>query len=99
MSTEEYLNAMDEAIAAYKQEQREQAERMLIQITRKFFDAYKEYNPDGDYITIAITNGNISINNAFWAKDSEKPINCYDDGEFHSLRVKFDEEEQEDVND
>lgn len=98
MSTEEYIEAMDEAIALYKQEQREQAERMLIQMARKLFEAYKEYNPNGEYLSLYITNLSISINNVFWSKDSDHPINAFDDGEFHSRDIRI-EEEQEDVND
>lgn len=94
------INAMDEAIASYKQEQRVVAEKMLIVMAAKLYKEYKRYNPNGDYLSLCITKNSISINNAFWSKDFEYPINAFDDGEFRSLDVReLDEEEQEDVND
>lgn len=100
MSTEEYIEAMDEAIAAYKEQQRVDAEKMLIKMAAKLYDAYKEYNPNGDYLSFYITKNSISIHNTYWSSDFEHPIKAIDDGEFRSLDVReLDEEEQEDVND
>lgn len=61
---------------------REIAEKKMIEKVRELIAIYKEYNPDGDYLTIAIyaKQGYIGINNAHWEADNPdkiKPIDTY----------------------
>lgn len=57
-----------------------ECEQLLIQKLLEIQKIYKEYHPDGDYLTLHISNIAISINNAHWAggKDSDHPINVFE---------------------
>ena len=49
----------------------------LMELMRKAAEVYKEYNPDGNYLSIGIVGGNINIANSFFADDKEKPLNIW----------------------
>ena len=58
-----------------KQECEERIESLLLEIG----EIYKEYNPDGDYLTLCcfVKQGDYFFNNDYPKKDKDKPINKF----------------------
>ena len=59
---------------------KEKCEDMIIRKLLEIEKIYKEYNPDGDYLTMHISNTAISANNSHWigGKDAGRPINIFE---------------------
>lgn len=57
---------------------RKVCERMILRCCKYILKIYKEYNPNGNYLGIAIFNDSISVNNAHWeGADKERPLDFY----------------------
>ena len=59
---------------------RAECEELLVRKVLEIRRIYKEYNPDGDYLTMHVSNIAISINNSHWigGKDAGRPINVFE---------------------
>ncbi len=57
--------------------ERKTCERLILEKLEEIKEIYKEYNPNGDYLALSIVGGWISVNNEYYDKDAEKPINFY----------------------
>jgi hypothetical protein len=55
---------------------REECEKLITEKLLEIRKIYKEYNPNGDYLTAHITNNHVDFNNEYWegGNDEEKPI-------------------------
>ena len=54
---------------------RNQCERKLAQKIKELWEIYQEYNPDGKYLSVAITDGNpFHCNNEYYNADRLKKI-------------------------
>ena len=56
---------------------RTECEAKLESLMRKAWEVYKQYNPEGTYLTMDIIDGKVSANNAYFAEDKEKPIQIW----------------------
>ena len=82
---------------------RQEAEKRIYEHLLAIKEIYKEYNPDGAYLSMCLhETGNISANNATWEKaDNARPIDFWvnmetGEVEFVSTNVKdYVEEEEE----
>lgn len=61
---------------------RKECEDIIIGMMQLIRDVYRAYNPDGNYLSLSITE-NISVNNSYYDVDKDKPINVtlFPDGE------------------
>lgn len=57
---------------------RAECEAKLEALMREAWEVYKQYNPEGEYLTMSINDGVLSINNAYWAEDAEKKVSIFD---------------------
>lgn len=53
---------------------REKCEAQIIEKLKEIQEIYKKYNPKGNYLSMSIFNGNLSVNNEYWDEDSKRPI-------------------------
>lgn len=61
-------------------EQRKQIENELINKALELYQMYKEYNPNGDYLSVSFLNGYVNLFNEHWENDKDHIIDCfYDD--------------------
>ena len=58
---------------------REQAEKKIRDKFVEILKIYKEYDPEGDYLTISYGEDCISFNNRYW--ESEKKIDYFESSE------------------
>lgn len=60
---------------------KEQCENIIIGLMKTIREVYHEYNPDGKYLALAITE-NISANNSYWGenKDRQLAVTLFEDG-------------------
>ena len=56
---------------------RKETEQALIQKMEEMTELYLQYNPDGQYLSMAYVSGNLHINNSYYGKDSARPINAF----------------------
>lgn len=56
---------------------RAECEAKLAALMIEAWEVYKQYNPEGEYLTMDIINGKVSANNSYWAEDKEKPIQIW----------------------
>lgn len=56
---------------------RKECEQKILNKIKEIREIYKEYNPDGDYLTISINpqTGYIAFNNAYYDTDAEYTLN------------------------
>lgn len=52
-------------------------ESLLISKLYEINDIYNKYNPEGNYLTLAIVNGSFIINNDHYDRDKNNPIDIY----------------------
>ena len=45
---------------------RKECENAIETKLLEIWDVYKEYNPDGDFLSLAISNVTLSFNNKYW---------------------------------
>lgn len=57
---------------------KEECEKKLVNKIKEMWDIYKEYNPEGDFINVYISNGILTINNRYYGADGNKPIDYWD---------------------
>lgn len=58
---------------------RKQCENEILKRLKEIQEIYKQYHPNGDYLSISIGNDCISMNNAYWEENDEKnPLNFYE---------------------
>lgn len=60
-------------------EKRKQIENDLIFKALELYQMYKEYNPNGDYLSLSFLNGYVNMFNEHWEKDKDNVIDCYFD--------------------
>lgn len=56
---------------------REECEKQIRDLMIQIRDVYKEYNPDGTYLSLAIVGDTLIANNKFYGDDADHPINIY----------------------
>ena len=56
---------------------KEVVEMKMVDKVKELIEIYKEYNPNGDYLSIGIfiKSGHININNTYWDEDVDAPVN------------------------
>ena len=56
---------------------KEVVEMKMVDKVKELIEIYKEYNPNGDYLSIGIfiKHGHISIHNTYWDEDADAPVN------------------------
>lgn len=60
-------------------EKRIQIENKLIMKALDLYQVYKEYNPNGDYLSLSFLNGYVNMFNEHWENDKDNVIDCYFD--------------------
>ena len=53
---------------------REECEKILIEKLKEMQEIYKQYNPEGEYLTMCIMTDYLSINNDYSNEYAAKPI-------------------------
>lgn len=56
---------------------KEECEKKLVNKIKEMWDIYKEYNPEGDFINVCISEENLIINNKYFGNDGNKPIDYF----------------------
>ena len=56
---------------------RTECEAKLEALLREAWEVYKQYNPEGEYLTMSVSKGRLSANNAYWAEDAEKKVSIF----------------------
>lgn len=94
------IDPMDEAIAEFKKIKREDLEREILEMFGEIVKKYKEYNPQGDYLSCSYVDGTLNTNNACFGRDRENPVDAFvcleGEGVFVSKYHSTDTEEEED---
>lgn len=54
-----------------------ECELLILHKTEEIFKIYREYNPDGNYLTMYVLNGHVSCSNNYQEADSEHPISAW----------------------
>lgn len=65
---------------------RTKAEKKLIAMVEGIAAWYERYTGSRYYLEINISEDRISINNAYWAEDSDHPIHAYQSGKDGPVR-------------
>lgn len=67
---------------------REECEKLILFHIEQIEKIYKEYQSDGNYLSVAILDGDLSCNNDYWEEGIE-PIDCHlwKDGTYYSRDV------------
>ena len=58
---------------------RDVCESKIMYHLEEIFNIYKEYNPDGDYLTMSIVGNSISFNNNYWDFPDNKKVDNTED--------------------
>lgn len=53
---------------------REQMERVIVAKIQELYKLYREYNPNGDMLSMSASRDFICANNQYWKDDKECPI-------------------------
>lgn len=53
---------------------REECEKQIKDLMIKIRNVYKEYNPDGEYLSLAIIGDTLMANNMAYADDADHPV-------------------------
>lgn len=53
---------------------REEAEQAIAKKVAELWDIYKEYNPQGYSLSLAVTDKLIMVNNEYWKDDINNPL-------------------------
>ena len=56
--------------------ERFEAETVLLEKLNEIRELYLEYNPDGKYLSVCITDDGVQCNNAHWGDDAGMIIDC-----------------------
>ena len=56
---------------------REECEKQIIDLMTQIRDVYKEYNPDGEYLSLAVMDNNLMANNMCYTDDADHPLDIY----------------------
>lgn len=54
-----------------KKMKREQTEKTILRLMEVIRDVYKEYNPEGEYLTLTFMEDTIYFNNEYWSGDTD----------------------------
>ena len=57
--------------------ERKEFEEKMMEKLKEIVNIYKQYNPKGDYLGMCYTEFGMMINNEYYAKDQETPINIF----------------------
>lgn len=77
---EEFLKDFEMAMTKEeKNMKREECEKQIIDLMIQIRDVYKEYNPDGEYLTLTIMGDTLMAYNMAYADDADHPVDIYDD--------------------
>lgn len=75
---------------------RDKCEKLITEKIKEIYEIYKQYNPEGKYLTACITDGHIFVNNKCWKTEDEvgddydTPIDV-----FSSLNEEEDNEDEQ----
>lgn len=58
---------------------RKQIENELIMKALELYHMYKEYNPNGEYLSLSFLDGYVNMFNDYWDGDKDCVIDCYFD--------------------
>lgn len=56
---------------------RKECEEQIIDLMIQIRDVYSKYNPDGDYLTLAIMGDTLMANNMAYEDDEDHPLDIY----------------------
>lgn len=72
---------------------RKQIENVLIMKALELYQMYKEYNPNGDYLSLSFLDGYVNMFNEHWENDKDYVIDCYfDDAENRVIHREYQDE-------
>lgn len=62
---------------------RAECEKQIAEKLREIGEIHKQYNPDGMYLTLCISRGNLSFSNEHWegGKDEDHPVDYFEFGD------------------
>lgn len=53
---------------------RKECEDKMLCLLKEIVNTYRQYNPNGDYLSLGFVKGTVSINNDYTEDDKEHPI-------------------------
>ena len=56
---------------------RKECEKQIIDLMLQIRDVYSKYNPDGDYLNLAILGNSLIANNISYEDDADHPVDIY----------------------
>lgn len=77
MEVEEILKALGQEFKAESEVRgmtREEAEQAISEKVAELWEIYKEYNPKGYSLSLAVTDNLIIVNNEYWKDDINNPL-------------------------
>lgn len=60
--------------------EREECQKQIRDLMIQIRDVYKEYNPDGKYLSMFINGDDLEdlmVNNTYWNDDADRPLDMY----------------------
>ena len=71
---------------------RKECEEQILELLKEIREVYRDYNPQGEYLSMCLNSGSIHFNNAWFSKESDckKPIEGWlnEQGEFTSYDTR-----------
>lgn len=75
---EEFLKEFEKTMTnEEKNMKREECEKQIKDLMIKIRNVYKEYNPDGEYLSLAIMDNTLMANNMCFTDDADHPVDIY----------------------
>lgn len=75
---EEFLKEFEKAMTKEgKNTKRKECEKQIRDLMIQIRDVYKEYNPDGEYLSFAIMGDTLMANNMHFTDDADHPLDIY----------------------
>lgn len=56
---------------------REECEKQIRDLMIQIRDVYREYNPSGNYLAMCIRGEDLMMNNSYWSKDADRPLDKF----------------------
>lgn len=64
---------------------RAEMEKLIVAKVQEIYRLYREYNPNGDMLSMSASGDFICVNNQYWKEDKERPIDAIlNEKGFHS---------------
>lgn len=55
---------------------RQETEDSIHELMQRIYEVYKQYNPNGSYLSLTINHKYMSMNNVYYGNDIDHPINA-----------------------